>query len=145
MLVTLSGIVIDARLGWYAVPESFKVYLKVDIDEAAKRAFNDEKRKDLENFLSFEEHKKALIDRFNGENKRYFNLYGVRRDDMTNYDLVVDTTSLIPNEVADIIIRADVTIKRIKSEFMKSELENRELRARIKELERKIEDEHTTV
>ena len=37
--------VIDARLGWYAVPESFKVYLKVDIDEAAKRAFNDEKRK----------------------------------------------------------------------------------------------------
>ena len=46
---------------------------------------------------------------------------------------------------ADIIIRADVTIKRIKSEFMKSELENRELRARIKELERKIEDEHTTV
>ena len=46
---------------------------------------------------------------------------------------------------ADIIIRADVTIKRIKSEFMKSELENRELRARIKELEREIEDEHTTV
>lgn len=97
--------VIDARLGWYAVPESFKVYLKVDIDEAAKRAFNDEKRKDLENFLSFEEHKKALIDRFKSENKRYFNLYGVRRDDMNNYDLVVDTTSLTPNEVADIIIR----------------------------------------
>ncbi len=29
----------DARLGWYAVPESFKVYLKVDINEAARRAF----------------------------------------------------------------------------------------------------------
>ena len=28
--------IIDARLGWYAVPESFKVYLKVDIDVAAK-------------------------------------------------------------------------------------------------------------
>ena len=55
--------------------------------------------------MSFEEHKKALIDRFKSENKRYFNLYGVRRDDMTNYDLVVDTTSLTPNEVADIIIR----------------------------------------
>ena len=25
--------IIDARLGWYAVPESFKVYLKVDINE----------------------------------------------------------------------------------------------------------------
>ena len=37
--------IIDARLGWYAVPESFKVYLKVDIDVAAKRAFYDENRK----------------------------------------------------------------------------------------------------
>ena len=31
--------IIDARLGWYAVPESFKVYLKVDINKAAERAF----------------------------------------------------------------------------------------------------------
>ena len=40
--------IIDARLGWYAVPESFKVYLRVDIDEAAKRAFEDKKRKNTE-------------------------------------------------------------------------------------------------
>ena len=37
--------IIDARLGWYAVPESFKVYLTIDINEAAKRAFYDEDRK----------------------------------------------------------------------------------------------------
>lgn len=103
--------VIDARLGWYAVPESFKVYLKVDIDEAAKRAFNDEKRKDLENFSSFEDHKKALIERFKEENERYFKLYRVRKDDMNNYDLVVDTTSLTPEEVADIIIKEYKTWK----------------------------------
>ena len=36
--------IIDARLGWYAVPESFKVYLVVDIDVAAQRAFADENR-----------------------------------------------------------------------------------------------------
>ena len=85
--------------------------MKVDIDEAAKRAFNDEKRKDLENFSSFEEHKKALIERFEEENERYFNLYGVRKDDMNNYDLVVDTTSLTPEEVADIIIKEYKTWK----------------------------------
>lgn len=33
---THNDIVIDAKMGWYAVPESFKVYLKVDIDVAAK-------------------------------------------------------------------------------------------------------------
>ena len=108
---THDNFIIDARLGWYAVPESFKVYLKVDIDVAAKRAFNDEKRKDLENFSSFEEHKKALIERFEEENERYFNLYGVRKDDMNNYDLVVDTTSLTPEEVADIIIKEYKTWK----------------------------------
>ena len=96
--------IIDARLGWYAVPESYKVYLKVDIDEAAKRAFNDAKRKDVENFSSIEEHKKALIERFNLENERYFKLYGVHKEDMSNYDLVVDTTDKTPEEAAKIII-----------------------------------------
>ncbi len=96
--------IIDARLGWYAVPESFKVYLKVDINEAAKRAYNDQKRKDLENFSSVEEHKKALIERTDVENERYLKLYGVDRTDMNNYDLVIDTTEKSPMEVANIII-----------------------------------------
>jgi len=96
--------IIDARLGWYAVPESFKVYLKVDIDEAAKRAFNDQTRKDIENFQSIEEHKKALIERTNLENERYLNLYNVKRDDMNNYDLVIDTTIKTPEEIANLII-----------------------------------------
>ena len=96
--------IIDARLGWYAVPESFKVYLKVDINEAAKRAYLDETRKDLENFSNIDEHKKALLERFKKENERYFKLYGVKKDDIKNYDLVIDTTDKTPEEVADIII-----------------------------------------
>lgn len=97
--------IIDARLGWYSVPESFKVYLKVDIEEAARRAFNDENRKDLENFPSIKHHKQALIERFNRENERYFKLYGVRKEDHSNYDLVIDTTYKSPEEVANIIIK----------------------------------------
>lgn len=104
--------IIDARLGWYAVPESFKVYLKVDINEAAKRAFNDNKRKDIENYSSVEEHKKALIERFELENERYFKLYNIRRDDMDNYDLIIDTTYKTPEEVADIIINEYKTWKK---------------------------------
>ena len=34
--------------GWYAVPASFKVYLKVDIDIAVERAFCDQARKETE-------------------------------------------------------------------------------------------------
>lgn len=101
---THDNFIIDARLGWYAVPESFKVYLKVDIDVSAKRAFYDENRKSTENFSSIEEQKQDIIRRYNMENERYFKLYKIRKDDMNNYDLVVDTTNLTPEEVSKIII-----------------------------------------
>lgn len=96
--------VIDARLGWYAVPESFKVYLTVDIDEAARRALGDEKRKSTENFSSLEEQKADLIKRYTLENERYFKLYNVHKEDLSNYDLVLDTTNYTPEEVAEKIL-----------------------------------------
>lgn len=96
--------IIDARLGWYAVPESFKVYLKVDIDVAAERAFNDENRKETEKFDTVEEQKQDIIKRFKLENERYWKLYHVRKEDMSNYDLVIDTTQITPEDVANKII-----------------------------------------
>ena len=101
--------IIDARLGWYAVPNSFKVYLKVDIDVSAKRAFYDKDRKNTEKFDTIEEQKEDIIKRYKMENERYWNLYKIRRDDMSNYDLVIDTTNLTPNDVA----------KKIKEEYFK--------------------------
>ena len=99
-----NNFVIDARLGWYAVPESFKVYLTVDIDEAARRAFNDPNRKATENFATVEEQKEDMQLRFKLENERYYKIYNVRKDDLSNYDLVIDTTYKTPDEVADEII-----------------------------------------
>jgi cytidylate kinase len=97
--------IIDARLGWYAVPESFKVYLKVNIDVAAQRAFDnqDKEKKKTEEFLTLEEQKKDMIKRYQLENERYWNLYGVRKEDLSNYDLIIDTTELSPKDVAKII------------------------------------------
>lgn len=101
---THDNFIIDARLGWYAVPESFKVYLKVDIKEAARRAFNDQNRKETENFATIEEQEQDIRLRFKIENERYFELYGVRKEDLNNYDFVIDTTNITPDEVADRII-----------------------------------------
>lgn len=91
--------------GWYAVPESFKVYLKVDINVAAKRALADKNRKKTENFLTFEEQKADIQKRYMLENERYWQLYGVRKEDESNYDFVLDTSNLTPEEVADILER----------------------------------------
>ena len=97
-------LIIDARLGFYSVPESFKVYLRVDPDVAALRAFNDKKRKDTENYKSVDEYKKNMKLRYDLENKRYLEVYGVDRTDYNNYDLVIDTTDKEISEVAKIII-----------------------------------------
>lgn len=106
---THDNFIIDARLGWYAVPYSFKVYLKVDINVSAERAFNDPNRKDTERFSSVAEQKEDIIKRYNLENERYWNLYKIRKEDMSNYDLVIDTTNLTPEEVAN----------KIKEEYFK--------------------------
>ncbi len=99
-------LIIDARLGWYAVPESFKVYLTVDLEEAAKRAFYDPKRKQSENFVTLEEQKADIEKRFALENERYFKLYGVHKEDKSNYDYVLDTTYITQEEVAEKIVEA---------------------------------------
>ena len=99
-----NNFIIDARLGWYAVPESFKVYLTIDINEAAKRAFYDENRKSTEKFSTIEEQKQDMQRRYKMENERYFNLYGIHKEDLSNYDLVVDTTKLSPDEVKQKIL-----------------------------------------
>ena len=101
---TNDNFIIDAKMGWYAIPESFKVYLKVDKDEGAKRAFGDALRKKSENFATIEEYKKDMEKRYHSETERYFKLYGVRRDDMNNYDLVIDTTNMTIIEVKDKIL-----------------------------------------
>ena len=88
--------------GWYAVPQSFKVYLKVDINVVAKRVFEDETRRTTERkFNTIEEQKQDIEKRYKLENERYLELYGVRKEDEANYDFVLDTTSLTPEQVAD--------------------------------------------
>lgn len=106
---THNNIVIDAKMGWYAVPDSFKVYLRVNIDIAAQRAFADPNRKRSENLPTLEAQKEDMIKRAKNDLNRYFNLYGVKRDDMSNYDLVLNTDNLTPEEV----------LSKIKEEYEK--------------------------
>lgn len=103
---TRDNLIIDAKLGWYAIPNSFKVYLKVAIDVAVKRAFEDAARKNTEPFASIEEAKEKILYRHREETNRWIEEYGVNRDDMSNYDLVLDTTLLTPDEVCNTVLNA---------------------------------------
>jgi len=100
------NLIIDGRLAFYIVPSAFKVYLTVDEDVAAKRAFNDATRKGIEEYKDIEEYKKAINKRFENENKRYKRLYNVDKTDMSHYDLVIDTTKISALDVSKKILKA---------------------------------------
>lgn len=100
------NLIIDAKLGWYAVPDSFKVYLKVDIEVAVKRAFEDKARKNNEPYKDLKEAKEKILYRHEQETTRWIQTYDTNRDDMTNYDFVLDTTKLTPDEVCQKVLDA---------------------------------------
>lgn len=104
--ISHDNLIIDARLGWYAVPNSFKVYLKTDIDVGAARAMNDKNRASTETYSSLEQAKTDIKIRFELENKRFLHLYGVDKSDMSNYDFVLDTTKLNPEITKEEILKA---------------------------------------
>jgi cytidylate kinase len=97
--------VLDSRMAWHFVPDSFKVYLTVELDEAARRVMNDERGR-VETYACIGDAKECLSERKRSENLRYMTKYGVDCSNLDNYDLVIDATSISPEQVADSIMEA---------------------------------------
>ena len=98
-----TDLIVDSRLAWFFIPKSFKVYLKTDIMVAANRISNDIQRKN-EKYVSVEEAAQDIIARKTSENKRYMELYGADCSDLSNFDLIIDTSFITPEKIADTII-----------------------------------------
>ncbi len=96
--------VMDSRLAYHFIPKSIKVFLDVDVDVAAERIFKDKKRKSEKGNINLEETKKKIRQRQNSERKRYREYYGTDYLDFSNYDLLIDTTNLSIEEVAEKIV-----------------------------------------
>lgn len=96
------NIILDARLGWYVVPNSFKVYIKSDIDVAAKRlkSFCARRGKE-EQYESVQVAKQAIINREILERERYKKQYNIDLTDEANYDLIIDSSNKELFEVAN--------------------------------------------
>ena len=71
------NVVFDSRLAWNCAPKSFKVFVITDIDEAARRVFNDSLRANSESYESQEACKKALINHQTLETVRYKEIYDI--------------------------------------------------------------------
>ncbi len=86
--------VVDSRLAWHWMPASFKVFLDLELREAAERIIGGmgEARLMSEHIPSDPaEYAHVLQRRLDSEIRRYHRSYGVDPFDKHNFDLVVDT------------------------------------------------------
>ena len=95
--------VVDGRLTAFFIPHAdVKVFLETDDKVRAERILKDkrehEKSKDINEMLE------KIEKREESEKKRYLKYYGVDYTTKKLYNLVIDTTNLVPNQVAEKIV-----------------------------------------
>lgn len=96
-------LVFDSRMAWHFVDKSFKVYVTVDSYVAAKRVMNAGRGQE-EQYGSVGEAVKSLLKRKQLEDTRFAEMYAVNTTDFDNYDLIIDSSAITPEELAGIIL-----------------------------------------
>tara|TARA_B100001750_G_C15501020_1_gene597189 strand:+ start:1813 stop:2373 length:561 start_codon:yes stop_codon:yes gene_type:complete len=95
--------VVESRLsGWWAYQHEIlciRLWLSVSIKERANRVVNREGG-------SHDDVVSRILERMESDQKRYKNLYEISLDDMTPYNMIIETDSLSATEVADMVENA---------------------------------------
>lgn len=97
------NIIFDSRLAWFFVPNSFKIYMYVDIDTATERIFNDKDRLS-ESYTDIETAKREIIERRQSEVLRYKTFYNADINNYKNYDFIIDTSHATKDEVNEAVL-----------------------------------------
>ena len=87
-------IIIDSRMAWHWMPQSFRVFLDISLDDAVPRimaSISPERRATEHIPDDAEEYKKMLKERIDSEDRRYKTLYNVDIYDLSQYDYVLNT------------------------------------------------------
>ncbi len=104
---TEDDLVVDGRLSWHFIPQSFKVFLDVQPQTAAERIYGARKeagRGDEPAYQSPAEVEKTLAARVASDAARYQHLYGITFPDRSVFDLVLDTSGMTQAETVEAIL-----------------------------------------
>ncbi len=104
----MDKVVIDSRLAFHWIPNSFKVYLDLPLEIAKERISHNLKtntlRQESEGQTDVDEVYKKIVARLESEKKRYKELYNIDHTDKTNFDLVIDTNKNNLEQVVNVIV-----------------------------------------
>ncbi|MES2315255.1 MAG: AAA family ATPase [Patescibacteria group bacterium] len=102
------GLVIDSRTAFHWIPESFKVYLDLPPEIAKDRITNDLQNNPLrmqsQTATTPEGVYQEMSERFESEQKRYWDLYKINNAEKNQFDLVIDTNKNNLGEVVNEIV-----------------------------------------
>lgn len=104
---TRDNIIIDGHIAFHFIPHSFKVKLLVDPHEGARRIFAQSQKEDRGNEKKYADLDEAFAEtqaRIERHKQRFKQKYNIDMDDAHNYDLVIDTTSISAEAVAQKIV-----------------------------------------
>lgn len=96
--------VIDARIAWHFLPDSFKLFLVASPTIAAQRVLADP-RGHTETYVDLTSARRDIVERQSSEWRRFKRLYGIDLFDPRNYDAVIETTFSPPAEVIQLARR----------------------------------------
>lgn len=96
------NIVIDGWLAAFCAPRSIKVFLECDEEERAKRRLTH--KREEESFDSIRNTINDMQVRVSVNQKRWLEFYGYDFLDMSNYDLIVNTTNIGIEEVVVVVL-----------------------------------------
>lgn len=94
--------ILDSRLGFRFIPSSIKIFLEANLNVRAERIYNDQRL--VEENTSLKKTIENIKKRQHLERERYKEKYGIDYLDFSKYDLVLDTTNMSPQKVAEKII-----------------------------------------
>ena len=100
-------VIVEGRTQFHFLPESIKIFMKVKPEEGAKRIWKDlqnkatQEKRNEGNIASFEAMKKRIYEREEEDATRYKKYYGIDHRDESQYDIVIDTTTITPEQVVE--------------------------------------------
>lgn len=99
------NLIIESRTSWSFMPNAFNVFVDLPEDIMANRLFNSDRSVE-ERGATLEEAKTKVTERYNADVARYKMLYNIDCDNLSNYDFVIDNSTLTPEQTADEIYKA---------------------------------------
>lgn len=117
---TKDNLIVEGRTSFHFIPHSVKLFLKADIQVAAKRIFKDTAHvrqfEASHRYSSPTELAHGLRHRIASDNRRYKKYYGLNIFLPKHYDVVIDTTKLTPNTTLRKIIKVLAKISPVRGQ-----------------------------